>query len=449
MAPTVEGMDEKNQSNVILFNSSKREVFSLSNGFKTLNRKLRSTWKLVANKDEITDEKLSQARVFVIAGPREKFSAAEFDAIKKYLENGGSVFIMIGEGGESKYNTNINFLLEEFGIMVNSDAVVRTSYYKYFHPKEALIANGVLNRAISQAAGKSFAIGAEEETNNAQALSFLYPYGATVNVIKPAFAVLSTGSVCFPLNRPVCALHSSKMNIKGRGKLAVVGSVHMFHDQYIDKEENSKVLDVLIQYLTTDDIKLNIIDAEDPEISDYNQLPDTARLSDELKTCLQESDDIPRDITTLFDHSLFKLDTSIVPKAIDAYEQLRCKHEGLTLITPQFETPLPPLQPATFPPNFRELPPPPLELFDLDDQFSSEKARIAQITNKCTDDDLEYYTRECGDILGVMQNLPPDNRDAKHVLEYVLSQVVEFKKLNQGPDFETMQYNNSVPESYA
>jgi hypothetical protein len=27
-----------------------------------------------------------------------------------------------------------------------SDAVVRTSYYKYFYPKEALISNGVLNR---------------------------------------------------------------------------------------------------------------------------------------------------------------------------------------------------------------------------------------------------------------------------------------------------------------
>jgi len=26
------------------------------------------------------------------------------------------------------------------------DAVVRTHFYKYFHPKEALIANGVLNR---------------------------------------------------------------------------------------------------------------------------------------------------------------------------------------------------------------------------------------------------------------------------------------------------------------
>ena len=31
-----------------------------------------------------------------------------------------------------------------------------------------------------------------------QALSFLYPYGATLNVARPATAVLSTGSVSFP-----------------------------------------------------------------------------------------------------------------------------------------------------------------------------------------------------------------------------------------------------------
>ena len=55
--------------------------------------------------------------------------------------------------------------------MVNNDSVVRTSYYKYFHPKvsgpclrlvngpqfflqECLVQNGVLNRAVSEAAGK-------------------------------------------------------------------------------------------------------------------------------------------------------------------------------------------------------------------------------------------------------------------------------------------------------
>lgn len=48
-----------------------------------------------------------------------------------------------------------------------------------------------------------------------------------------------------------------------------------------------------------------------------------------------------------------------------------------------------------------------------------------------TDDDLEYYVRECGDILGVTHNLPQDNRTAKHVLEHIFAQIVEFKKLNQ------------------
>ena len=77
------------------------------------------------------------------------------------------------------------------------------------------------------------------------------------------------------------------------------------------------------------------------------------------------------------------------------------KHEQLRLITPQFETPLPPLQAAVFPPTFHELPNPQLELFDLDEAFSSEKSRLAQITNKCTDDDIEYYVREAADILGM------------------------------------------------
>ena len=42
---------------------------------------------------------------------------------------------MLGEGGEAKLGTNVNYLTEEFGIMVNSDCVVRTVYYKYLHPK--------------------------------------------------------------------------------------------------------------------------------------------------------------------------------------------------------------------------------------------------------------------------------------------------------------------------
>ena len=61
-------------------------------------------------------------------------------------------------------------------------------------------------------------------------------------------------------------------------------------------------------------VNLNSIDAEDPEISDYQFLPDTPKLADRLKACLQEGDEIPRDFTKIFEHSLYKLDNALVPK---------------------------------------------------------------------------------------------------------------------------------------
>lgn len=61
-----------------------------------------------------------------------------------------------------------------------------------------------------------------------------------------------------------------------------------------------------------------------------------------------------------------------VPQAVALYDKLDVKKAPLSLIPPQFETPLPPLQPAVFPPAIREPPPPALELFDLDEHFASE-----------------------------------------------------------------------------
>jgi intraflagellar transport protein 52 len=52
-------------------------------------------------------------------------------------------------------------------------------------------------------------------------------------------------------------------------------------------------------------------------------------------------------------------------------------------------------------PMMRELAPPALDLFDLDAEFSSEKLLLAQLTNKCTDEDLDYYVRESGEVMGV------------------------------------------------
>lgn len=68
-----------------------------------------------------------------------------------------------------------------------------------------------------------------------------------------------------------------------------------------------------------------------------------------------------------------------VPEAVSLYEQLGVKKAPLGLIPPAFETPLPPLMPATFPPVLREPPPPALELFDLDEAFAGEQVGLGPL----------------------------------------------------------------------
>jgi intraflagellar transport protein 52 len=96
-------------------------------------------------------------------------------------------------------------------------------------------------------------------------------------------------------------------------------------------------------------------------------------MADRLRSCLQESEDLPKDFTTLFKEDLFKFDTNLVPEAIKLYGELSVKHEPITLIPPQFECPMPSLKPAVFPPSLKDLPPPNLDLFDLDEQFANER----------------------------------------------------------------------------
>lgn len=52
------------------------------------------------------------------------------------------------------------------------------------------------------------------------------------------------------------------------------------------------------------------------QITDYTMLPDTATLSERLRVCLQEGDENPRDFTTLFDLSIYQLDTTSLLKVI-------------------------------------------------------------------------------------------------------------------------------------
>ena len=65
----------------------------------------------------------------------------------------------------------------------------------------------------------------------------------------------------------------------------------------------------------------------------------------------------------------------------------------------------------------------------MDEQFASEKIKMAQLTNKCSDDDIDYYVRECGDILGVSSQVEnPD--DPKAILHYIFQEIIKYKCSN-------------------
>ncbi|XP_053975142.1 intraflagellar transport protein 52 homolog [Hylaeus volcanicus] len=325
------GSDSNNNTNTIIFDSSKCER-KLNEEFKVLQRKLKSKWKFVENNDTLTDESLSTGKVLVLPGPRNKFTELEMNSIRTFLNSGGHVLVMLGEGGEKRSNTNVNFLLEEFGIMVNNDSVIRMSYSQTMHPKECLISQGMSNKSIFS-----------KSHNEYIDLAFLYPYGATLNVAQPSIVALSSGSVAVPTNRPICAYHYSEAS---GSKLLVLGSSRMLTDTYIEKEKNDLLREMIFDFFESKEIVAKESQMDDVDFWEYNFVPDITQQADNPKVCTQDMDmmDNPHEYTKLFKHHLYSVNLNMVPACIKAYEVLSVKHEPLTLIPPHFEAPLPSTQ---------------------------------------------------------------------------------------------------------
>jgi len=266
----------------------------------------------------------------------------------------------------------------------------------------------------------------------------------TLNVNPGATCLLSSGNLTFPVNRPTGAIWEASEespDTKTKGRLAVIGAVKMFDDEHLEMENNETIQQIIFQWLLREaEIPIHLQDASHPDLHDYDQLPDTASLSNRLRSCLQESDSVPRDFTRLFDDKLFKFDTNLIPEAYELYSKTRVPKAPLTLIQPQFEVPLPPLHAAVFPPQLREQPCPALDLYDLDDEFASEKIQLAQLSNKCTDPgDLEYYINEATNIVtqGMGEEVPQRHgtaeSQAKQALYFLMTKLASWKKLHDEP----------------
>lgn len=120
--------------NVILFNSSKNELFKVNDNYKILHRKLKTYWKIVVwviianktvillserfivrNKEEISTALLKNISLLILPSSQHPFEETEINAIKAYLNEGGKILVLLAESNQDDLS-NINIILEEFGI---------------------------------------------------------------------------------------------------------------------------------------------------------------------------------------------------------------------------------------------------------------------------------------------------------------------------------------------
>ena len=284
----------------ICFDASKSEGLNPKKGYGEFFKKMKHEYKCSLNKEEIDISNLEGIKIIILGMPRQMFNAKELDHLKQFVQSGRSLFVCLGEGGEQKANTNINYLLEQFKISVNNDCVVRTSFYKYLHPKESFTSNGCLSkdfvrvckglqvRADMGGAGGKYSkkyttLDDEGGKGSAKAgLEYVYSYGATINTIHPAFPLLDSGAVSYPTERPVVAGYVDRQR---GGKVVVCGSLRMFDDEFIKNEDNSKVLDGIMRFLGNNDIQLTDVGRkEDNDTVEYNRVPDTSSLAAKVRS---------------------------------------------------------------------------------------------------------------------------------------------------------------------
>lgn len=201
-------------------------------------------------KEELTFEKIKGTNLLIISGPRQYYKQKDIECILKYFEEGGNLYLALGEGGDEKNNTNLNDLLNGYGISFCNDAVVRTCYCKYLHPKECYIDETKFHvefsKTIKQVGKKKKVMTNDDlldqvdEENDDENIKVIYPYGCSLKLKSNKIStVFTSGILSYPLKRP---LMSAIVSNSKRGRMVVVGSESITEDDFFDQEDNKKII---------------------------------------------------------------------------------------------------------------------------------------------------------------------------------------------------------------
>jgi intraflagellar transport protein 52 len=387
-----------------IIDAGRHELYSRDKKLSQLAALIAAVSEVKTHKGPISADLLKGAASIWFVGPRRDVTADEAAALESFVSSGGACLIF-----SDSLPPVFDQFIRKFGVVI-ADPVIAPSYIHYVSPHEVTVQHGIVNRAVSQFA-------------NDPNPTFAFPNGATLDISRPAVPILTSGLSSYPLNRPIAALAPV-----GSGTVAVVGSAHLFCDEWIKAESNEKLARFVVGLVIAKTGALNEIDAEHPEVTERWYIPDIQSVSERLRSCIQESDKLRPVFGENFDRGFFRMDLSFVAQSERVASILGINSEPLETVKPQFDAALPALTPAVFPPQMREPSGPKLELFDLDDAFASPKTRLAQLAQRTPPKNADKFIMQAAKILGILPILPGNKKSGKDVLEFVFAQIVKFKR---------------------
>lgn len=215
------------------------------------------------------------------------------------------------------------------------------------------------------------------QKENAKGLDFVYPFGCSIAMTQPVnqssktIPLLTSGKLNFPYKDALLVVNE---NSKTKGKVVACGSYKLLTNEYISKEENEKLIDVIFDF--SNEITKQMEPLKPTQLEKFNSdktVPCIEKLSENLKSAIETSPDLSTSVFSLFENNLFKVHFGRQREAIQLHKRLNIERKPLTLIKPVFETPMLGLTPAVFPPILIDIDPPGLELYDLDDEFANPR----------------------------------------------------------------------------
>jgi intraflagellar transport protein 52 len=394
---------------VTLVSGGHRELYQRDKKLTSFVNLLSPKCEVRGSKGLLTAAEVKDVKGLWFFGPMRDLKGDELSTIESFIVGGGSVFVC-----GSELPPSFESLTKKYGVSV-TEPLISPTYITYVDPFQISVQRGLVNRALTQYCRDPNA-------------TFAYPNGNCLEIVGPSVPILTSGQSSYPLNRPI--ISHAGLGSSG-GSLTVIGSAHIFNDEWMKMESNSKLLLFLYDLTITKDVELNQIEAEHPEVTERYHTPDISSMSERLRSCIQESEKMSSNLVDNFYRGRFTMDLGSISETEKLAQTLGLKNEPLEIVAPRFDTALPPLTPAVYPPQMKDPPGPVLELFDLDDAFASSKTRLAQLAQRTNPKNAEKFTVQAARILGILPKLPAEKQTGRGVLEYVFTQVVRWKRQNQ------------------